>query len=305
MRFREREVAVFGALFTAQVAFGLFPVIGKIALASIPPLPFAFFRVAGASLILLLLRSLRSLRSRERVEPRDLPRLALLALLGVSVNQIFFIEGLSLSTAINAALLMTTIPVLTLGMAILAGHETATFRKVAGCALAFAGAVLLVGAGRFDWTSGLFTGDLLLLTNAAAYSLYLVLSRDLLKKYSAVTFIQVTFLAGAIPVLAIAAVPIARMDLRRVTAAAWVCMAAVILLPSVLAYLFNAWALARTHASRVALFVAVQPVVATGLAMIWLDEKPTVGTGVCAALILSGLALSQPPAPRPDLAREV
>ena len=302
MRFRDREIAVFAALMAAQVAFGLFPVIGKVALASIPPLPFAFFRVAGASLILLMLRGLRT---RERVARRDLPRLMFLAVLGVSVNQIFFIEGLSMSTAINAALLMTTIPVMTLGIAILAGHEAASFRKVAGCALAFAGAVSLVGVARFDWKGNLFLGDLLLLTNAAAYSLYLVLSRDLLKKYSAVTFIQITFLAGAVPVLAIAAAPIAKMDFRRVTSTAWACTAAVILLPSVLAYLFNAWALARTHASRVALFVALQPVVATGLAVLWLGERPTIGTAVSAALILSGLFLSQPPLPRRELAREV
>jgi drug/metabolite transporter (DMT)-like permease len=295
LKFREREIAVFAALFAAQVAFGVFPVIGKVALASIPPLPFAFFRVAGAS---LLLWAIRKIRRPERIAREDLPRVFLLALLGVSLNQIFFIEGLSLSTAINAALLMTTIPVMTLAIAIMAGREAPTPRSVFGCLLAFGGAVSLLGAARFDWKSDLFLGDVLLLTNAAAYSLYLVLSRDLLRKYSAGTFIHATFLAGAFPVLLFAALPLARMDFTAVTGTAWVCLAAVVLLPSVAAYLLNAWALARTHASRVALFVAVQPVVATALAVVWLDEKPTLRTVASALLILAGLLVSRPPLPR-------
>ena len=286
------ELAVFGALLTAQFFLGVFPVIGKVALATIPPLPFALFRVAGASVLLALWRLARP---SEPVAPADRPRFWLLSFLGVSVNQIFFITGLSLSTAINAAILMTTIPVLTLVFAIMAGRESADARKIAGCTVALGGALFLVGAGRFDWRSDLFLGDLLLMTNAACYSLYLVLSRDLLKKYSAATFIRVTFVMGTAPVLLFAAVPLSSMRFSRVTPTAWICLAAVIVFASVLAYVLNAWALARTHASRVAVFVTLQPVVATAFAILWLGELPTVKTGIAAALIAAGLLISRPP----------
>ncbi|HKB69833.1 MAG TPA: DMT family transporter [Thermoanaerobaculia bacterium] len=288
----DSELPVFSALIAAQLFLGVFPVIGKIALATIPPLPFAFFRVGGASILLWLLSLLRP---REPIAREDRGRFWLLSFLGVSVNQIFFITGLSLSTAINAAILMTTIPLLTLGFAILAGRESAALRKIAGCALALGGALVLVGAGRFDWRSDLFLGDVLLMTNAACYSLYLVLSRDLLRKYSAATFIRVTFLMGAAPVLVFAAVPIARMRFSRVTETAWLCLAAVIVFASVAAYMLNAWALARTHASRVAIFVTLQPVVATALAIVWLGELPNAKTGVAAGLIAVGLVVSRPP----------
>lgn len=286
------EIAVFGALLAAQFFLGVFPVIGKMALATIPPLPFALFRVAGASALLAVWARFRPA---EPIAPRDRPRFWLLSFLGVSVNQIFFITGLSLSTAINASILMTTIPILTLAFAIMAGRESAGPRKIAGCALALAGALVLVGAGRFDWRSDLFLGDLMLMTNAACYSLYLVLSRDLLKKYSAATFIRVTFLMGTVPVLAFAAIPVARMHFGRVTPLAWACLAAVIVFASVLAYVLNAWALARTHASRVAVFVTLQPAVATAFAIVWLGEMPTAKTGISAALIFAGLVISRPP----------
>jgi drug/metabolite transporter (DMT)-like permease len=291
----EREIAIFAALCGAQIAFGIFPVIGKLALTAIPPLPFALFRVAGASLLLSILRKVRP---SERIARSDFARLATLSFLGVTINQIFFIEGLSRSTAINAALLMVTIPVFTLGVTILARREDANARKLTGCALALAGALSLLGVEKFDWRSQLFLGDALLLMNAAAYSVYLVLSRELLKKYSAVTFIQITFLLGAVPVLGFAALPITRMDFASVTPLAWIALAAVILLPSVFAYVLNAWALARTDASRVAIFVTIQPLVATLFAMAWLSERPTARTALAALLIFSGLFLSRPPLPR-------
>jgi drug/metabolite transporter (DMT)-like permease len=287
-----RELSVFSSLLFAQIFLGVFPVIGKIALATIPPLPFALFRVAGASALLTIFARLRP---RETVAPEDRRRFWLLSFIGVSVNQIFFITGLFLSTAINAAILMTTIPALTLFFAILTGRESFAARKIAGCLLALAGALVLLGAGRFDARSDLFLGDLLLMINAACYSLYLVLSRDLLKKYTAATFIRVTFSMGTLPVLAFAAVPLARMSFRRVTLLAWVCLAAVIVFASALAYGLNAWALARTHASRVAIFVTLQPVVATALAIVWLGEVPTPKTAVSAGLIFAGVLLSRPP----------
>jgi len=291
----DSEFSVFSALLVAQIFLGVFPVIGKIALATIPPLPFACFRVAGASILLALISLFRT---KEPIARSDRPRFWLLSFLGVSVNQIFFITGLALSTAINAAILMTTIPLLTLGFAIMAGRESAGRRKIAGCVLALGGALVLVGAGRFDWRSDLFLGDVLLMTNACCYSLYLVLSRDLLRKYSAATFIRITFLMGTIPVSLFAAIPIARMNFSRVTSLAWACLGAVILFSSVAAYMLNAWALARTHASRVAIFVTLQPVVATALAIVWLGELPTVKAGIAAALIFAGVLLSRPPLPR-------
>jgi drug/metabolite transporter (DMT)-like permease len=292
---RSSELSIFGALVCAQTFLGAFPVAAKVALESIPPLPFALFRVAGASVVLW---AIRPILPRDKIDREDLPRLALLAFLGVAFNQILYIEGLSLSTAINASVLMTTIPVLTLGIAIIAGREGASTRKLLGCVLGLAGALTILDVTRFDLRSRLFLGDAMLLTNATAYSTYLVLSRDLLRKYSAPTFIRITFSMGAIPILAFAAAPLAKMSFARVTPTAWACMAAVILFPSVIGYVLNAWALARTHASRVALFVTLQPFVATTLAVFWLSEEPSARAATAAALIFAGLLVSRPPLPR-------
>jgi drug/metabolite transporter (DMT)-like permease len=87
-----------------------------------PPAGLVLFRVAGGALILFAIARV-GVRARVR-DRRDLGRLALYAILGVAINQLLFIEGLSRTTPINAQVIGTTIPVFTLmfgGAAILVG----------------------------------------------------------------------------------------------------------------------------------------------------------------------------------------
>jgi len=115
------------ALASAQAGFALFPIFGKIALASIPPLAFSALRVVGA---VLILDAYRLSREREKIRPSDRKRLLVYGLLGVSFNQILFILGLSLTTAINTTILTATIPVFTLAAAALLGRESLTARSM-------------------------------------------------------------------------------------------------------------------------------------------------------------------------------
>jgi drug/metabolite transporter (DMT)-like permease len=277
------------ALAAAQAGFALFPVLGKLALGSIPPFVFAAIRVVSAA---ILLDVIRRAGPREGIRPPDRPRLFLFGLLGVSFNQILFIFGLFLTTAINTTILTATIPVLTLAAAVLLGRERMTGRAATGLLLAGAGALTLLNAQRFDWGSGAFRGDLLLLLNSTSYSLYLVLSRPVLAHYRVVTFTATVFRYGAILIVFVALPSLARFRPADVPALAWACLSGVIVFCTVLPYLLNSWALARTHASHVAFYVFLQPLIATVLAMLVLDERLTAKTAVAATFIFAGLGVS-------------
>lgn len=287
-----RRWEIHAALAGAQTGFALFPILGKLALVSIAPLLFAAFRVAAAA---LLLEGIRRWNGAERIRREDRRRLFLYGLLGVSFNQILYILGLSLTTAINTTILTTMIPVFTLAAAVLLGRERLTARHTAGLALAGAGALALLQAQRFDWSSASFRGDVLLLANCTSYSLYLVLSRPVLARYRAVTFTAVVFRYGAL-LIALAAIPeLLRFRAAEVGAVAWACMAGVVLFCTVIPYLLNSWALARTHASRVAFYVFLQPLIATLLAVVVLGEALTLGTLLAAGLLFAGLAVTLAP----------
>jgi drug/metabolite transporter (DMT)-like permease len=277
------------ALVAAQTGFALFPIFGKLALSAIPPLPFAAGRVVAAA---ILLEVIRRFQDRDEIRPGDRPRLVVYGLLGVSFNQVLFIFGLFLTTAINTTILTATIPVFTLAAAALLGRERMSLRAAAGIALAGAGALALLNARRFDWGSESFRGDLLLLLNCTSYSLYLVLSRPILAHYNVATFTAAVFRYGA-PLIVIAAIPdLRRFEPGKVPALAWICLGCVILFCTVIPYLLNSWALARTHASHVAFYVFLQPLIATVLAIAVLGEGLTWKTVTAALLIFAGLAVT-------------
>lgn len=278
------------ALIGAQTGFALFPIVGKVALRSLSPMTLAAFRVAAASLLLLLFR--RAAGGGERVAPRDRRPILLLAILGVSINQVSFIFGLALTTAINTTILTAMIPIYTLAAAALLGRERLTPRALIAILLGCAGAYGLLGAERFDWRDEYFRGDLLLVANGIAYSFYLVLSRPILARYRVATVVSAVFLYGAAPIL-IAAIPALRQfHVSAVPASGWASLTAVIILCTVLPYFWNSWALARAPASRVAFYVFLQPVLASILAVAFLGEALTPRRAAAAAVILLGLAVS-------------
>jgi drug/metabolite transporter (DMT)-like permease len=280
---------VHGALLAAQTGFALFPTLGKLALASLPPLPLAALRVTSAA---LLLEMIRRFSRGQPLAARDRKRVLLYGLLGVSANQVLFILGLSWTTAINTTILTATIPIFTLGVAVGLKREALTLRAVAGVALAGAGALVLVRVQSFDWHSRYARGDLLLLGNALAYSLYLVLSRPILAHYSVLTVVSRVFLYGAPAILLFAAPALAVFSPAAVTPGSWASFAGVVVLCTVVPYALNSWALAHTGASRVAVYVFLQPLIASALAVLILKERVTPRTVVAGSLILAGLAVS-------------
>jgi drug/metabolite transporter (DMT)-like permease len=289
-RGRSRPWQIHLALLAAQTGFALFPIFGKLALGAVPPFAFAALRVLGAVLVLDAFRMIRG--PREEIRPADRKRLLLYGLLGVSFNQILFILGLSLTTAINTTILTATIPVFTIAAAALLGREKLTTRAAVGIALASAGAWTLLNAQRFVWASANFRGVSLLLLNCLSYSLYLVLSRPILKHYRVATFTATVFRYGAILIVLAALPDLVRLDWAAVPSQAWACVLAVILVCTAIPYLLNSWALARTHASHVAFYVFLQPVITTILAVAFLDERPSPKTALAALLIFLGLGVT-------------
>lgn len=284
------------ALAAAQAGFALFPIFGKLALSTIPPLVLAALRVASAA---LLLESIRRFATGETLASRDRKRVFLYALLGVSFNQVLFILGLSMTTAINTSILMATIPVFTLAVAVLLGREAMTGHAGVGVLLAGAGALILLNVQNFDWGNRSIRGNCLLIANSISYSFYLVLSRPILARYRVLTIVSGVFRYGAVPIVLFSASALAGFHPSQVTSLSWGSLVAVVVLCTVLPYLLNSWALARTDASRVAFYVFLQPLIASVLAILILREKLTLRTGTAALLIFAGLAVSVSKRPLP------
>ncbi len=277
------------ALIAVQLMFGSWPIVGKIALRALPSTGLVALRIGGAAIIFIILqRVLGQMRIPAR---KDLAWMALYSLLGVVLNQFLFVKGLSLTTVINATLLGTTIPVFTLLVSIIFGYDSLSLRKAVGILLAAAGVVYLVDPLRADFSGQTALGNLLIIINSLSYGAYIALSKDMLKRYGALTFITWVFIFGALLTIPIGALTLAAVPLGTVDASIWLAVIYIIVVPTVGAYYANAWALARVSPSTVAVYIYLQPLIAFALAPLILGERWNSRTWIASILIFAGVAV--------------
>jgi len=288
-KFGTRAYAPHLALLAVQVMFGTWPVVGKIALRSIPSVSLVGFRVGGAAVAFVVIGVMT--RRFGRIERRDWPLLIGSSLVGVVVNQWLFVKGLSLTTVINATLLGTTIPVFTLLVSILLRNDRASARRILGILVAAAGIVYLVGPQRADFSQSSRIGDFLIIINSLCYGTYIAISKDLVTRYSALTVITWIFIIGSIPTVPAGVLSLGQIPLRGISPMVWVAVIYIILVPTVGCYYLNSWALARVPPSTVAVYIYLQPLIAFALAPTLLGERLSWRVIGAAALVFAGVIL--------------
>ena len=221
--------------------------------------------------------------------PRDLARFAILGFLGIFANQLLYVFGLQLTSAINAAIIMPSIPVFVATIAWATGAERMTRMKGLGIALAVAGAVAVLDPARLATASGSLPGNALLLGNCVVYALYLVLQRDLLLRYHPLTVVSWAFGFGGLGILAVSAPTLLRTDFVSLSMGGWLSLAYIAVIPSGVNYALNSWAMGRSSPALVATYTTLQPVAAATLAILLLGEHADWHEGLGFALIVAGL----------------
>ena len=275
------------ALIVVQVLFATWPIVGKIALRTVPSVALVGFRVAGASVTLLILARMSG--NIQTIGRTDWPLLIVSSMLGLVLNQLLFTKGLSLTTAINATLLSTTIPVFTLLVGVVLGTDRATLRRLLGIALAAGGVLYLIGPGRAQFSSATLTGDALIVANSLCYGAYIAVSKDLMKRYNALTVITWIFIVGCVVTIPAGAISLAHVPLAGISWRVWLAILYIIVLPTAGAYYLNAWALARVPPSTVAVYIYLQPLIAFVVAPIILGESLSFHTVIASLLIFAGV----------------
>jgi drug/metabolite transporter (DMT)-like permease len=148
-------------LVTMSFIWGINFSVVKGALADFSPLSFNAIRFGTASLILL---SLLWIRERSlSIRSKDVGFFIMLALIGNTAYQLFFINGIALTTATNSALILATTPVFIVLFGAVLRVERITSRIVQGVILSFTGVVMIIlGSGRpLTITDQSLIGDLL------------------------------------------------------------------------------------------------------------------------------------------------
>ena len=233
----------------------------------IMPSGFILLRVIGA---LLLFALSYFLFVKEKVERKDIFRLAICGVFGVAINQLLFFEGLNLTTPINAAIVMTTNPILVIFLSFLIIKEPITFNKSAGILLGLVGAsILILKGGSIDFSSNYQIGNLFVFINAASYGLYLVIVKPMMEKYHPITVMFYVFSFGLLYVLPFGFTNLAAVKWSIIPTNIYWEIAFVVVCTTFIAYLFNSTALKQLSPSTVSIYIYLQPVLATLFAIFW------------------------------------
>lgn len=277
------------ALVLVQVMFASLAVVGRVVLPVVPPGALVSFRIFGAAGAMLAFNAVRGgpwIRDR-----RALARLAIAGLLGITFNQALYLFGLKYTTAVNATILVTTVPVWTLIASLVAGLERPSLTRLAGIGLAGAGAVYLIGPDRMSHDPSGVLGNLLILLGMMCFGAYFVVSKPLLKQHDPMTVSTYVMAFAALGIVPVAVPAFATADFHAVSTHVWLLVLYLVLFPTIGAYFLNMWALRRVSSNTVATFVYLQPVFAALSAPLLLDEPLTARTVIAALVIFSGLGL--------------
>ena len=286
----QNKTKAYVAAFLVAIIYGINYTIAKDVMPTyVKPFGFIVLRVLGATLLFWIL-SLFIVQ--QKIERSDFPRIFLAALFGVCLNMLAFFKGLSMTSPINASVIMVTSPIIVLVLSSIILNERITLIKVLGILIGLAGAVILIMYGQSIIPGDKpFYGNLLILVNATSYGLYLIIVKKLTKKYDSVTLIKWLYLFGLILVIPFGFSEVQEIQWQHIPTSIYFNIGFVILFTTFFAYLFNLFALTQLKPTTLSAFIYLQPLIASIYALILQKDTLNPVKIIAAILIFTGVYL--------------
>ena len=255
----------------------------------IRPYGFILLRVAGAAILFWILSLFMT---RQKVERSDYKIIFLAALFGVCINMLAFFKGLSLTSPINASVIMVTSPILVLILSAIILKERITFIKVLGILIGLIGALLIIMYGK-SMVQGdkPLVGNFLIFINASSYALYLIIVKRLTLKYNSITLIKWLYLFGFILVIPFGLFELQEVAWHQIPQHIYFNITFVIVFTTFFAYLLNLFALSKLKPTTLSAFIYLQPLIASSYALITETDSINSIKVIAALLIFFGVYL--------------
>jgi drug/metabolite transporter (DMT)-like permease len=229
----------------------------------------------------------------EKIAKEDRLRLFFCGVFGVAINQLLFFKGLSLTSPINASIMMVCTPILVVVMGYFTITEKFSMLRITGIITGLAGAVFLIlnptqgkQIGVVNW------GDLLVLLNACSWGLYLIIVKPLMQKYHTITVIKWVFLTGFIIVLPFGYHQLMEVDWQRMPSKIYWEVFFVVFATTYLAYILNTFSLKNLSASVAGTYIYSQPLLTALFAVILGKDDIDYVKIIAAVMIFSGVYLA-------------
>jgi drug/metabolite transporter (DMT)-like permease len=287
------------AALAASSLFGGAVVATRVAVEDVPPLTLALLRFGQGGFILIAVLWLVR-RDLLRVARGDLRLFALLGALLYAVFPLLFNTSLKLTTASRGAVVLATMPLWSALLGRFGGRESLAPRQLVGVGLSIVGVagVFVESATGFTGGGRAMTGNALMIVAALFGALYGVLAKPLLRRSPAVSVTGYGMAIGAALLLPAAIVEGFPGNLSGLPVETWLLILFLGIFGGAAGYWLITFSLARLTPTQAVAYINVNPLVATALGALFLDERLTAAFVAGFALVAAGLVLANWPASR-------
>ena len=250
----------------------------------IKPYGFILLRVSSATLIFW---TVGLFTKQQKIEKSDYKKILIASFFGITINMLAFFKGLSLTSPISASVMMVTSPIMVLIFSSILIRKPIGKQRILGVFIGLVGALFLITLGNSSTgtsTNSAF-GNFLVFLNAASYGLYLVLAKDLVKKYNPIVFIKWLYLFGLIFVIPFGYAELTAVVWQEIPTNIYWNISFVLLFTTCITYLFNLYGLSKLKPTTVSVFIYLQPVIATIYALIVGSDSLNL-VKLCATLLI-------------------
>lgn len=272
---------------TANIMWGLMAPIGKSALQEFSAISVTTFRMIGAAAAFWLLSLFCK---EEHVNHRDMLKIFFASLFALVFNQGVYIFGLSLTSPVDASIVTTTLPIVTMIVAAIYLKEPITNKKVLGIFVGAMGAlILIISSQATDNGGGNIIGDLLCLLAQISFSIYLTVFKGLSQRYSAITINKWMFVYASICYIPFSYHDISTIQWNTISTISIIEVLYVVIGGSFIAYLCIMSAQKILRPTVVSMYNYMQPIVATIAAIIMGVGSFGWQKGIAIALVFLGV----------------
>ncbi len=248
------------------------PIFAKLSVAEISPLSFGFLRFGTAAILFLITLKIRGLNL--KFDKKDYPRLVLLALLCIPLNQFFFMSGIKLSYASHSGIIYSLNPVYAYIIAVLFKYEKFYVSKLLSILLTVIGIFFIFYESFMQAAvnSDVINGDILLLFAVLTFSMYLTLGKNIIEKYGALKASTFIFLLGTFFYIPIFIYDLPNLTFEHLTYKGIIGFFYLSVLVAYLAYFVWYYALKRIAVSKLTTLSNISPLLTVLFSIIFLNE---------------------------------
>jgi drug/metabolite transporter (DMT)-like permease len=288
----KRQVALLCATLVALFYAFNFSAAREVTPEFIGPFGLTWYRVLCTGIIFWVIATI--VRPDDKVPVKELPMIALAAFCGVGFNMITFMWGLSMTSPISASVLMVTTPLIVVVLSAIFLKEGLYLKKVVGILIGFAGAALLIymSSNTTAVASNPVMGNSLVFINSVSYAFYILIAKNLTKKYNVFTLMKWLYFFGIIYITPFGIQQGLAFEWSTAAIDVILNIAYVVIFATFGTYMLNIIAIKNLKPSVVAVFVYLQPLLASLIAVGLDTDSLTWTKSIAGLLIFTGVYLT-------------